>query len=118
MSKLMLAAIKLYHIKDKAHMDNFMNAMVNCTHMEPAPKITSSHIWYWGMKRWGAVFSHTEYEVREGKEVPCSNRKCSNGVNVPYDFEFQGCCSGRECGCMGMEINPVFCEECQEKYHV
>lgn len=44
--------------------------------------------------------------------VNCSNRSCSNEVEVPEDFEFKGCCSGNMCGCAGLEINPVFCKEC------
>ncbi len=29
------------------------------------------------------------------------------------------CCSGRDCGCMGMPIEPPFCsEKCQKEYAV
>jgi len=32
------------------------------------------------------------------------------------DVEPQMCCSGRDCGCMGMPIEPVVCsEECYNK---
>lgn len=31
-------------------------------------------------------------------------------------FEYKGCCDGRECGCMGLPIEPCICsKECYEK---
>ena len=36
-------------------------------------------------------------------------------VEIP---EPVGCCSGRDCGCMGLPIDPPFCcEKCQEEYY-
>ena len=36
-------------------------------------------------------------------------------VEIP---EPVGCCDGRECGCMGLPIDPPFCsEKCQEEYY-
>lgn len=36
-------------------------------------------------------------------------------VEIP---EPVGCCSGRDCGCMGQPIHPPFCsEECLRKYY-
>lgn len=36
-------------------------------------------------------------------------------VEIPEPI---GCCSGRECGCMGLPIDPPFCcEKCQEEYY-
>ncbi len=36
-------------------------------------------------------------------------------VEIP---EPQTCCSGRECGCMGLPIDPPFCsKKCQEEYY-
>lgn len=49
------------------------------------------------------------------KLVNCSTRTCTNEVQVPETFEFVGCCSGHGCGCLGLEINPVFCEQCHQK---
>ena len=33
-------------------------------------------------------------------------------VEIP---EPVGCCSGRDCGCMGMPIDPPYCDECFDK---
>lgn len=33
------------------------------------------------------------------------------------EFEPEMCCSGRDCGCMGMPIYPPWCGECWEKYN-
>lgn len=41
---------------------------------------------------------------------------CGKDCLAPKDYEPEGCCSGRECGCMGREINPVFCDKCEEKF--
>ena len=38
--------------------------------------------------------------------------KC--GVFVP-GFEYQGCCSGHECGCGGRPIEPCLCVGCWNK---
>jgi len=36
-------------------------------------------------------------------------------VEIP---EPVGCCSGRDCGCMGLPIDPPFCsEKCQKEYY-
>lgn len=29
-----------------------------------------------------------------------------------YNFELIGCCSGRECGCMGQPVDSQPCQEC------
>ena len=36
---------------------------------------------------------------------------------VEDDYEVEYCCSGlsEQCGCGGFPINPVFCNECDEK---
>lgn len=39
--------------------------------------------------------------------------KCE--VEVP-GFEYEYCCSGRECGCHGEPSEPCLCDECWEKY--
>ena len=48
-------------------------------------------------------------------EWMCDRPNCSNMVEVGDDYEPKGCCSGFECGCMGMVINPVFCDECESQ---
>lgn len=36
---------------------------------------------------------------------------CDDEIDVEY------CCSGHECGCMGMPIDPPFCStECEEEF--
>ena len=44
---------------------------------------------------------------------------CENGMTkVRDDFEYEFCCSGSMqsmCGCMGMPINPIFCNDCEQK---
>lgn len=47
------------------------------------------------------------------KEWPCD--ACGTMTTAPIDYEQEGCCSGRECGCMGRHINPIFCDECTKK---
>ncbi len=32
------------------------------------------------------------------------------------DDEPEICCDGRECGCMGLPINPPICNECLSKF--
>lgn len=51
--------------------------------------------------------------VGDTKAWNCST--CGADIQVPSDYEPEGCCSGRECGCMGREINPVFCSDCENK---
>lgn len=41
---------------------------------------------------------------------------CGKGVLVPDDYEEEYCCSGYMCGCMGLPIDPILCEECTTKY--
>jgi hypothetical protein len=37
---------------------------------------------------------------------------CGDFIKVTKDYEPSMCCSGFECGCYGMPIDPVFCYEC------
>lgn len=43
--------------------------------------------------------------------------KCDVCGCIVEDYEPEYCCSGRECGCMGLPIGPCLCEkeECIEK---
>jgi len=42
---------------------------------------------------------------------------CMNCGSFVEGFEYQTCCSGRNCGCLGMPIEPCFCsEECEDIY--
>lgn len=40
---------------------------------------------------------------------------CRIEIEVPDDYEPKGCCDGRFCGCKGLQINPVFCDDCFSK---
>ena len=44
---------------------------------------------------------------------------CNKEVEVyDDDYEPEYCCAGRmedQCGCRGLPINPIFCDECEEK---
>lgn len=51
------------------------------------------------------------------KEIDCFF--CEGGrVSVEDDYEMKFCCSGlrEQCGCMGLPINPVFCDECEKEF--
>ena len=41
---------------------------------------------------------------------------CNQKVEVEDDYEVEYCCSGlsEQCGCMGLPVNPVFCNDCEE----
>lgn len=42
----------------------------------------------------------------------CWNEHCQNEIPEPV-----GCCSGRDCGCMGQPIDPPFCsKQCQKEH--
>jgi hypothetical protein len=41
---------------------------------------------------------------------------CGKEIEVYDEFEPEMCCDGRERGCMGKPINPMFCDECEEKF--
>lgn len=46
---------------------------------------------------------------KDGEECEC----CGKFVE---GFKYQMCCSGHECGCMGMPIEPCICsQECWDK---
>lgn len=49
------------------------------------------------------------------KNWPCDI--CGKDIQVEDDYKSEYCCSGldNQCGCMGKPINPVFCEECENK---
>lgn len=41
---------------------------------------------------------------------------------ISCDAEFLGnesdfCCSGSDCGCQGLPIEPPLCEKCEEKFY-
>jgi len=39
---------------------------------------------------------------------------CNKEMKAQKDYEHEHCCSGFECGCMGLPINPIFCDKCEE----
>ncbi|HEI8570795.1 TPA: hypothetical protein SLE56_001109 [Morganella morganii] len=41
--------------------------------------------------------------------MTCSNKKCTDGI------EIVGCCSSRDCGCMGFPVAAKNCEECNKE---
>lgn len=41
------------------------------------------------------------------REAVYSDRCCVCGFPLPY--EQVGCCDGRDCGCMGMPVDPPLC---------
>ena len=41
---------------------------------------------------------------------------CNADIEVFDEYEPQFCCDGKMCGCYGEVINPVFCDECEEKF--
>lgn len=49
------------------------------------------------------------------KDWKCDS--CNKDIYVLDDYEQEYCCSGRECGCYGLPINPVFCDDCEEKIY-
>lgn len=51
------------------------------------------------------------------KMKPINCMGCGNETEVYDSYEPQMCCSGHMCGCMGMPVNPVFCDECEEKVY-
>lgn len=63
-------------------------------------------------KQWYTVDS-PEVKRMSVKKWGCDGCGCE--VSVPQSYEPKGCCSGYECGCMGMCINPVFCRKCSIK---
>ena len=38
---------------------------------------------------------------------------CGTEIKVLDDYEPEFCCEGRECGCYGGPINPIFCDDCE-----
>jgi hypothetical protein len=42
---------------------------------------------------------------------PCE--KCRKPV---YGYVEERCCSGHECGCMGLPVSPCWCDECWAKW--
>ena len=40
---------------------------------------------------------------------------CGKPIEVYDEYEPEYCCDGRDCCCHGKPINPVFCDECEEK---
>jgi hypothetical protein len=43
---------------------------------------------------------------------------CHKEIEVYDEYEPVICCSGlsEQCGCMGLPINPIFCDECAVKF--
>lgn len=43
--------------------------------------------------------------------------RCGKPLEVETSYETKWCCSGFECGCFGLPINPVFCDDCIEELY-
>jgi hypothetical protein len=41
---------------------------------------------------------------------------CGKSIKVLASYEPKYCCSGYECGCYGLPINEMLCDECLEKH--
>lgn len=52
-------------------------------------------------------------EVKKMKKDTCD--ACKVEIEVYKEYEPKWCCDGRECGCMGYPINPIFCDKCEEQ---
>ena len=54
------------------------------------------------------------------ESVDTKNWNC-NGCGIPLDveksYEPEWCCTGFECGCFGLPVNPVFCEDCLDELY-
>jgi len=42
---------------------------------------------------------------------------CHKEIEVYDEYEPEFCCKGEQCGCRGMPINPVFCDECEVRVY-
>jgi hypothetical protein len=47
------------------------------------------------------------------KKDNCHSCRCEIDVLESYKPEF--CCDSYDCGCLGMSVNPIFCDECEKK---
>lgn len=61
-----------------------------------------------------ATESQLQFEEVLMKESQCQG--CGKTIGIPADYEPEYCCNGYECGCMGLPINPMLCDECEEKH--
>jgi len=62
------------------------------------------------------VCSDKCHETYMGKEEGQEGEFCEVCGKFVEGFEYQGCCSGFECGCMGQPIEPCICSnECWDK---
>jgi len=41
---------------------------------------------------------------------------CGTDIEVEDDYKPEYCCNGKDCGCLGLPINPAFCDFCEERY--
>lgn len=55
-----------------------------------------------------------DFEPNSMKSWKCY--ACSKDIEVYVEYEPEFCCNGNDCYCLGEPINPMFCDECEEKY--
>lgn len=48
---------------------------------------------------------------------PTPNQICRNCGDKYFGQEPEYCCNGRDCGCLGMPIEPDYCDSCLEKHY-
>lgn len=56
---------------------------------------------------------HTKKEKNSFEEHDCWNKKCKKTFFGP---PLEYCCTGRDCTCMGLPIEPPLCDECAVKF--
>ena len=73
-------------------------------------------------EEWWANFHHKHEDIEEplivaaGLLVSEEKDQCWQ-CGKDLDYKIQGCCSGRDCGCMGMPVDlPVCSNECEEAW--
>ena len=58
------------------------------------------------------------YTYREKIGYAIDGKYCVDCEKSLPDYEVQYCCTGHECGCQGLPINPPICDECFAKYDI
>lgn len=47
----------------------------------------------------------------------CDNPSCWNETKVYDSYKPRYCCDGYMCGCYGVPLNAVLCDDCAEQYY-
>ena len=55
--------------------------------------------------------------IRTVPRTDLEELECLNCGEIFWGEELKGCCSGKDCGCLGLPINPPICSRtCWEEY--